>query len=174
MENRILSILTLLIVAIAVGTAPAIAYAAPSPVTLTIISPHPDTIKTEYGGAFSTYYQNLTGQPVNIKWIDVGGTTNDVNYIQSNFAATPNGIGIDLFFGGGVDPFVALADQGLLVPYQIEKPANLTQIPATLGGIPCTIPSTAGMAYFFPDLELSTTSSYSNRWEYQSQRHGKT
>lgn len=136
MQNRILSVLTLLIVAVAIGTAPAIAFAAPSPVTLTIISPHPDTIKTEYGGAFSTYYQNLTGQPVNLKWIDVGGTTNDVNYIQSNFAATPNGIGIDLFFGGGVDPFVALADQGLLVPYQIEKPANLTQIPATLGGIP--------------------------------------
>ena len=136
MKKQTLSIITLLVLAVAVGMAPATVYAAPAPATLTIISPHPDTIKTEYGAAFNTYYQSLTGQPVDMKWIDVGGTTNDVNYIQSNFAATPNGIGIDLFFGGGVDPFVALADQGLLAPYKVEKPANLTEIPPTLGGIP--------------------------------------
>jgi len=105
-------------------------------IDIKIISPHNDFIKEEYGKAFNDYYYTTFGNNITISWVDVGGTDADVNYIRSNFASTPSGIGIDLFWGGGVDPYIALANEGLFTAYQVEAPANLSKIPATLGGIP--------------------------------------
>lgn len=107
-----------------------------SPANLKIISPHNEFIKDEYSRAFSSYYNRTFGETVTVDWVDVGGTDADVTYIRNGFKATPDGIGIDLFWGGGVDPYIALASEGLFVPYQVEAPANLSKIPKTLGGIP--------------------------------------
>ncbi len=45
------------------------------------------------------------------------------------------GIGIDLFFGGGTTPFISLATEGLLVPQAISD-SVLIDIPEKLQGIP--------------------------------------
>jgi len=133
MRKRSLPLVGLLILTIVVGVAPMRVQAS---ATLKIISPHNDFIKDEFGRAFSAYHLANFGEAVDIEWIDVGGTDNDVRHIRSSFAATPDGIGIDIFWGGGVDPYIALADEGLFVAYQVEAPANLSKIPATFGGIP--------------------------------------
>jgi len=134
MRNRSLPLLALLILTMVAGITPVRVNA--SSANLKIISPHNEFIKDEYSRAFSNYYQANFGETVTVDWVDVGGTDADVTYIRNGFKATPDGIGIDLFWGGGVDPYIALADEGLFTPYQVEAPANLTKIPKTLGGIP--------------------------------------
>lgn len=105
------------------------------PLSLVIISPHPDSIKNEYKAAFRDYYNKTYGIDVDVQWIDEGGTSSDLTYIESNFAKTPDNIKIDLFFGGGVDPYIKLAGEGLLVPYRLSD-EELALIPNNIAGIP--------------------------------------
>jgi len=105
------------------------------PPSLVIISPHPDSIKNEFKAAFRDYYNNTYGTDVNVQWIDEGGTSSDLAYIESNFAKTPDNIKIDLFYGGGVDPYIKLAGEGLLVPYKLSD-EELALIPNNISGIP--------------------------------------
>lgn len=104
-------------------------------VTLQIISPHPSVLRDEIRRAFIAYAAANLSQSVDINWIDVGGTTNDLNYIQTSFTSTPSGIGADLFFGGGVDPYISLANLGLLQTYQVSSNV-LSNIPANINGVP--------------------------------------
>jgi ABC-type Fe3+ transport system substrate-binding protein len=53
--------------------------------------------------------------------------------VQARYAKTPDGIGIDLFFGGGTPPFRTLAKAGLLEPRSIPPEAR-AGIPESLGG----------------------------------------
>jgi ABC-type Fe3+ transport system substrate-binding protein len=68
-----------------------------------------------------------------LSWIDQGGTSEDLRYVQARYAKTPAGIGIDLFFGGGTPPFRTLAKAGLLEPNSLG-PEALAGIPEFLGG----------------------------------------
>jgi len=103
--------------------------------TLQIISPHPESIRNEFGAAFKAWYQQKYNEAVDIKWPDFGGTSGDVKYIESQFKANASGIGLDLFYGGGVDPFITIAKEGYFAPYKLPDPI-LSQIPKDLAGIP--------------------------------------
>lgn len=102
---------------------------------LVIISPHWEGIKYEFEEAFKAHYQRETGREVEFEWMDVGGTSETLRFIRSEFKNKPSGIGIDLLFGGGHDPYLNLKQADLLESYALP-PALLDQIPRRLGGIP--------------------------------------
>ena len=102
---------------------------------LVLITPHWEGIRHEFERAFKAHYQSETGRAVALDWMDVGGTSETLRYIESEFKNKPKGIGIDIFFGGGYDPFLALKKSQLLERYKLPAPM-LAQIPAQLGGVP--------------------------------------
>lgn len=102
---------------------------------LIIISPHPESIESEFGRNFEKWYEEQTGKPIKTDWRDVGGTTRNFRFIESEFDRVPDGIEIDIFFGGGTDNYLRLAEMDLLVPYKLQD-AQLEQIPQDYHGIP--------------------------------------
>ncbi len=102
---------------------------------LIIISPHPDSIKEEFGGSFEEWYKEQTGTTVKTVWRDAGGTSTNFKLITSEFERIPEGIDIDIFFGGGTDNYIRLAEMDLLTSYKLPD-TQLEQIPQTLHGIP--------------------------------------
>ena len=108
---------------------------------LVLISPHADEIQNEFETGFMMAYREDTGREVDVEWLDVGGGTSSIlRYIKSEFGRSPGGIGIDLFFGGGVDPYLELADRGLLLPYRLPD-EMLSRLPGRIGGIPLYDPT---------------------------------
>ncbi len=103
---------------------------------LVLISPHPDGVQNEFEAAFKSHYFRLTGREIALEWLDVGGGTSSIlRYIKSEFSRAPGGIGIDIFFGGGIDPFMEIADMGLCSPHRL--PDNLLdRLPQKIGGVP--------------------------------------
>lgn len=102
---------------------------------LVLLSPHWEGIKYEFERAFKVHYHRETGRTVEFEWMDVGGTSETVRFIRSEFKKKPTGIGIDVFFGGGLDPYLALKTAKLLEPYTLPE-ALLEKVPPRLGGIP--------------------------------------
>jgi ABC-type Fe3+ transport system substrate-binding protein len=104
-----------------------------------VISPHWDGIKDETARAFSTWHQTTYGQPATVRWREAGGGASQiVRFLRAEFQ-TNSSAGIDVLYGGGTEPFLDLAKDGLLTPY--DPPADiLTQIPAQLNGIPLVDP----------------------------------
>ena len=102
---------------------------------LIIISPHSEGIQTEFDRNFKTWYEEQTGRAVKLDWRDVGGTSSNYRFIDSEFKRVPEGIDVDMFFGGGTDSYLRLAEQNLLSPYKLPA-AQLEQIPQTFHGIP--------------------------------------
>lgn len=100
---------------------------------LTLLTPHGDNIRQEIGAAFRAWHQARYGETPELSWVDQGGTSEDLRYVQARFAKTPAGIGIDLFFGGGTPPFRTLARAGLLEPNSAAR-EDLAGIPEFLGG----------------------------------------
>ncbi len=102
--------------------------------TLTILSVHPDTVRTEFAQAFSRWTAETQGYTVNVDWLDLGGTTQATKALLDRFKQTPDGVDIDIFFGGGVDPYMDLARRGLLEP--VDVPAEiLDPIPQSFSGM---------------------------------------
>jgi ABC-type Fe3+ transport system substrate-binding protein len=102
---------------------------------LVVLSPHWEGIKYEFEHAFNVFYMAETGREVEIEWIDVGGTSEILRFIKSEFTNKPNGIGVDLLFGGGLDPFLVLKQAELLQGYSLP-PALHSKLPPSLGGMP--------------------------------------
>lgn len=102
---------------------------------LVIISPHWDGAKIECERGFREWHQAKYGEPVDIDWRDVGGTSDIIRFIRSEFKQRPSGIGIDMLFGGGIDPYLELDKEGVLGAYR-PPDAILTNIPASIGGVP--------------------------------------
>jgi ABC-type Fe3+ transport system substrate-binding protein len=109
---------------------------------LVLVSPHWEGIRHEFGTAFKDHYLRETGQTVEIQWLDVGGASEILRFLRSEFSAKPAGIGIDIFFGGGLDPYLALKEEQLLEPYVLPQPL-LEKIPPRLGGVPLYDPDHA-------------------------------
>ena len=108
---------------------------------LVLVSPHSDEIQNEFSGAFEAFYETTTGRNVSLEWLDVGGGTSSIlRYIKGEFGRTPEGIQIDLFFGGGLDPYTELAEGGILQPYRLPDEI-LSAIAPTIGGIPVYDPA---------------------------------
>ena len=102
---------------------------------LIIISPHPEGIETEFGKNFEKWYEKQTGRTVKTDWRDVGGTSSNYRFIESEFKRVPDGIGIDIFFGGGTDNYLRLSNMGWLHAYELPGP-QLEQMTQSFHGIP--------------------------------------
>ena len=100
---------------------------------LVIVSPHWEGLRYEFARAFSTWHQENYGTPVEVDWRDLGASSENVRFVISEFKQSPTGIGVDLFFGGGTDPFFEFAKHDLLQTY---RPSALVGIPAQVGGVP--------------------------------------
>jgi len=99
-----------------------------------ILTPHVDAIRNEFGAAFARWHAQEFGAPAEVDWRYLGGTSDALRFVQSEFAKKPGGIGLDCFFGGGLEPFLLLADKGLSSRYQ-PSPEVLAGIPQTLRGM---------------------------------------
>ena len=102
---------------------------------LIIISPHPEGIETEFGNNFEKWYEEQTGRTVKTDWRDVGGTSSNYRFIESEFKRVPDGIGVDIFFGGGTDNYLRLSNNGWLHAYKLPE-IQLTQMTQSFQGIP--------------------------------------
>ena len=112
--------------------------------TLTIVSPHWEGIRTEFGRAFTLWTEENLGHRTKIDWLDVGGTSDGVKFIRSEFNRKPDGIGVDIFFGGGIDPYIQFKKEHLLQPIAIPGDV-LGRVPPSLHGIEIYDP---GMEWF--------------------------
>src|SRR5262245_8728088 len=102
---------------------------------LVLLSTHWEGIRYEFERGFKAQYLAETGREAVLEWMDVGGTSEALRFIRSEFKNKPSGIGIDIFFGGGLDPYLALKQEDLLEPYALPK-RLCEKIPARLGGVP--------------------------------------
>ena len=102
---------------------------------LIIISPHPEGIEAEFGKNFEKWYKEQTGRTVKTDWRDVGGTSSNYRFIESEFKRVPEGINIDIFFGGGTDNYLRLSNNGWLHAYKLPE-AQLEQMVQSFQGIP--------------------------------------
>ncbi len=102
---------------------------------LIIISPHWEGIEQEFNRGFESWYEIQTGRQVKIEWLDQGGTSSDIRFIEAEYKRLKDGINIDLLFGGGTDAFMKLAEMGLLATYKLPK-EQLTKLPKDMHGIP--------------------------------------
>lgn len=108
---------------------------------LVVLSPHNEAIREEFERGFSRWHASRHGESVDIDWRLVGGSSESIRFVQSEFTRKPDGIGIDLFFGGGQEPFYELAEKHLVDPHRV--PAEI------LGGLPSDV---AGIELRAPDF----------------------
>lgn len=90
---------------------------------LVILSPHNESIRKEFGEAFAAYWFREKGRSIYVDWRTPGGTSEIRMVIDAGFKAAEEtgreGIGVDLFFGGGEPDFASQAKQGHLVPLEV-------------------------------------------------------
>src|SRR5688572_3973394 len=96
--------------------------------TVIVITPHVDAIRHEFGQGFARWHSQKFYERADVEWRVLGGTSDALRFVLSEFSRKPDGIGLDIFFGGGQEPFLVLADKKLSLTY---KPA-----PEILDGIP--------------------------------------
>ncbi len=101
---------------------------------LVIISPHSGTIESEFERAFAQWVNETRGFQVEIEWLNLGGTTQAIKFVEDQFERTPEGINVDIFFGGGCDPFFLFRNKGLLRRCSLPEEV-LAPIPRTHAGV---------------------------------------
>lgn len=103
---------------------------------LVAISPHPAEIREEFSSGFSRWHHDHYGAEASVEWRDVGGAGEAQRFVESEFTGKKQGagIGVDLFFGGGPDPYLAFARAGLLAPVEVSE-TILRAIPAQAAGV---------------------------------------
>ena len=110
------------------------ASAAHAAARVIILTPHVDAIRHEFGRAFVAWYREKFNEDVEVEWRNVGGTSDALRFLQSEFKNKPGGIGLDIFFGGGQEPYLLLAEKNLALRYQ--PPADvMAGIPQDLQGM---------------------------------------
>ncbi len=102
---------------------------------LVIISPHWEGVRIELSRAFKEWHIKEFGSEAEIEWIDQGGASDNLKFVESLYRKNPDGIGIDMFFGGGISPYITLKEQSLLERYRISREL-LKKIPAYCAGVP--------------------------------------
>ena len=60
----------------------------PGDPVLVIISPHNEAIRHEFGLAFSRWHQRRYGKPVKVDWRNIGGATEIMRYLQSEYVSS--------------------------------------------------------------------------------------
>ncbi len=85
---------------------------------LVIMTPHDETIRREFGDAFSAYWKEKTGQTLYMDWRTPGGTSEIRLILDGDFSRAEergeSGIGVDILFGGGDYIFKKMAADGRL------------------------------------------------------------
>jgi len=85
---------------------------------LIIMTPHNETIRREFGEAFSEYWKEKTGETVYMDWRTPGGTSEIRLILDGDFSRADKrgdaGIGVDVLFGGGDYIFKKMASKGRL------------------------------------------------------------
>jgi ABC-type Fe3+ transport system substrate-binding protein len=99
-----------------------------------VISPHWEGIKDETSRAFSAWHQKIYGRPATIRWRELGGGGSQIVKFLRGEYATHASSGIDVLYGGGIDPFRDLKKDGLLARCLLP-PEILAAIPAQLNGM---------------------------------------
>ncbi len=106
---------------------------------LIIASPHWEGIQKEFTHAFQQHYLQLQGKPISVRWRDMGGTSQIEKNVNALYSKNRNTCGMDLLWGGGLDPFENQKNKGQLAPYFLsEKIAN--SFPKELNGLPLQDP----------------------------------
>jgi hypothetical protein len=101
---------------------------------LVLISPHNESIASEFGWAFVVHYALAHGKRVNLEWRDVGGgSTGIVRYLRNVYDHSDTAE-IDVVWGGGQVEFQKLAGEGLLSRMDLSA-ETLAAVPATFGGL---------------------------------------
>ena len=95
---------------------------------LVIVTPNGREIQAEFTRLFTAQHPGAS-----IKWINSGGTADNLREVEAKFKGIDpsKGIGDDLFFGGGAETFLDLEHNGLLQPL----PATY-DVPDSLNGVP--------------------------------------
>lgn len=104
------------------------------PSRVVVLSPHPEEIRREFGTGFREWHRERFGSPAEVEWRDYGGSGDAQRILESEFRSRPEGIGIDVFFGGGPEPYLALSDASLLARHGPD-PLILAGIPRVAGGV---------------------------------------
>ncbi|MCA9916250.1 MAG: ABC transporter substrate-binding protein, partial [Anaerolineae bacterium] len=90
---------------------------------INIITPHNETIRREFGEAFQSWWKGKTGETVYVNWLTPGGTSEIRKILDGKYAAAEKvgdeGVGIDIFFGGGDYDFKQQGDKGHLAPLEV-------------------------------------------------------
>ncbi|MCL2104895.1 MAG: hypothetical protein FWH21_07580, partial [Kiritimatiellaeota bacterium] len=60
----------------------------PGDPVLIIVTPHNEAIRQEFAEAFSAWHQEHYGRPVRVDWRAIGGTTEIMRYLTSEYAAS--------------------------------------------------------------------------------------
>jgi len=144
---------------------------------LVIVTPHNEQIRYEYEQAFSDWHAKNHGKPVVIDWRTIGGTSDIVRTLMSQYAAKAKagmedqGIGFDMMFGGGDYEFDAKLKPGVEVPVldqdgnriideagnvktrrvPISQPLERAEIGEALFAAAYPAPDIAGMKLYDPD-----------------------
>ena len=101
---------------------------------IVLVSPHWEGIKREFSRAFSEYRRLKYNEEVEVRWLDIGGTSDIVKYLRTQFATYGDTSGVDCMFGGGTDSFSELDSTGLLT--QVELPKEIdSSLPYDIQGI---------------------------------------
>ena len=103
--------------------------------TLRGVSPHPEAMLDEFTRSFAAWMDEAHNRAVKIEWLDQGGTSNIKRFIQSEYQRSPDGINVDLFFGGGVDSYIEFAEKELFEPHLLPK-EQLERIGKKIAGVP--------------------------------------
>ncbi len=90
---------------------------------LVILTPHNESIRQEFGEAFAAHWKKTTGRSIYIDWRTPGGTSEIRMVLDAGYKAAEetarNGIGVDIFFGGGEPDFASQARKGRLLPLDV-------------------------------------------------------
>lgn len=83
---------------------------------LVIITPHNESIRKEFGEAFAGHWRQTKGRSLYIDWRNPGGTSEIRMVLEAGFKAAEEtgreGMGVDVFFGGGEPDFSGQAKKG--------------------------------------------------------------
>ena len=99
-----------------------------------IITPHIDAIRHEFANGFNEWHSVKFREPAQVEWRMLGGTSDALRFVLSEFSSKPDGIGLDIFFGGGQEPFLEFAKRKLTLAYK-APPEILDAIPQQLNGM---------------------------------------
>ena len=132
--NRAAPFLTAFLFAAALSLMTILSSSVQAAARVIILTPHVDAIRHEFGRGFAAWYREKFNEDVEVEWRNVGGTSDALRFLQSEFKNKPGGIGLDIFFGGGQEPYLLLAEKNLALRYQ--PPADvMAGIPQDLQGM---------------------------------------